>query len=455
MPSHLRRLTLPLLALLLIGGVLGINLRRAAAGYLPAAPPAPPAATIVVTSTADGTLAALSGNGTCDLREAIEAANTNAMVGQCVAGMTGADTITFAPAVTGTITLTQGELTVSEALTIQGPGANLLTISGNHASRVFSIAAGSFDVTFSHLTIANGRAKGTDISGGGFNIDITGFAGGIHNQSTGALTITNSTLAGNSAVGGAASGGSVNFGGFGSGGGIDNLSTGPVKAGNTIIANNTASSNDPDVSGRLTSDGYNLIENPSGATITPAQPTDIFNVDPQLGPLQNNGGPTMTHRPLTGSPVIDKGNSFGLTTDQRGFLRPQDNPAIANAAGGDGADIGAVELFVDAPAMNMIQLVIAPSTNPAGAAQELISAINQANDDPAPTTIKLVCGTYTLTARNDTYYGFNGLPVITTPVIIQGNGAVIERRRARRRSVSSPSPKKTRRPVWRSPRPAA
>jgi hypothetical protein len=40
--------------------------------------------------------------------------------------------------------------------------------------------------------------------------------------------------------------------------------------------------------------------------------------------------------------VIDKGNAFGLSTDQRGVLRPIDFPAIPNA--GDGSDIGAVEL---------------------------------------------------------------------------------------------------------------
>src|SRR5438094_684353 len=60
------------------------------------------AAAIPVNSTADGTLAALSGNGFCELREAIEAANTNAAVDACPAGMAGADTITFS--VSGMIT---------------------------------------------------------------------------------------------------------------------------------------------------------------------------------------------------------------------------------------------------------------------------------------------------------------------------------------------------------------
>ena len=53
----------------------------------------------------------------------------------------------------------------------------------------------------------------------------------------------------------------------------------------------------------------------------------------------------MTHALISGSPAIDKGKSFGSTTDQRstGFPRLYDDPAIANAAGGDGTDIGAYE----------------------------------------------------------------------------------------------------------------
>ena len=53
------------------------------------------------------------------------------------------------------VTLTSGQLVINKSLTIQGPGANLLTVSGNNASRVFSISAGAFNVTLSGLTIAN------------------------------------------------------------------------------------------------------------------------------------------------------------------------------------------------------------------------------------------------------------------------------------------------------------
>src|SRR5207245_2663498 len=64
-----------------------------------------------------------------------------------------------------------------------------------------------------------------------------------------------------------------------------------------------------------------------------------------LGPLQDNGGPTFTHALLRCSPAIDKGANFTPSAaDQRGFPRPVDDPNIANAAGGDGSDVGAFEV---------------------------------------------------------------------------------------------------------------
>jgi hypothetical protein len=72
---------------------------------------------------------------------------------------------------------------------------------------------------------------------------------------------------------------------------------------------------------------------------------DIHGGDPQLGPLTDNGGPTLTMAPAASSPLIDAGASFGLTADQRGQRRPVDDPAKPNAVadGADGSDIGAVE----------------------------------------------------------------------------------------------------------------
>jgi hypothetical protein len=71
---------------------------------------------------------------------------------------------------------------------------------------------------------------------------------------------------------------------------------------------------------------------------------DLVNQDPQLGPLQNNGGETQTMMPAISSPAVDRGTGLGLASDQRGAPRPIDFPSIPNAAGGDGSDIGAVEV---------------------------------------------------------------------------------------------------------------
>ena len=73
----------------------------------------------------------------------------------------GGNTIVFSNIVTGTITLGSA-LSITTDVTILGPGANVLTISGNNADRVFTINPGA--VTISGLTIANGRTTG---QGGG------------------------------------------------------------------------------------------------------------------------------------------------------------------------------------------------------------------------------------------------------------------------------------------------
>ena len=166
--------------------------------------------------------------------------------------------------------------------------------------------------------------------------------GGIYNIGT--LTVTNSTISGNLSFGGAEGGGilndhiltlvnctiSNNLAGLG--GGICNGPSTTVNAKNTIIATNFASTS-PDFYGSLTSQRYNLIGNTAGTTITGDVTGNQTNVDPLLGPLQDNGGPTQTQAPLPNSPAIDKGSSSGATTDQRGFPRPIDNTSISNAVG--------------------------------------------------------------------------------------------------------------------------
>lgn len=239
------------LGLLLIAGLMASSIARFANRGAQAAALM---TNFTVNSKADGTLAALAGNATCDLREAIAAANTNAAVGQCPAGMAGMDTITFAPNVTGTITLTAGELMIGQALTITGPGADSLTISGNQVSRVFNIAAGNFDVTLSGLTIANGQMKGANVNPIAGNSD----GGGIRNASIGTVEIANCTLSGNSAIGGEAraelptSPETVSpplTGGKGNGGGIFNADAGTIRIINSTLTANSATGGNANNSG--------------------------------------------------------------------------------------------------------------------------------------------------------------------------------------------------------------
>jgi hypothetical protein len=330
----------------------------------------------------------------------------------------GGSTITFAANVRGAINLTSNELLINKALTISGPGANLLTVQRSTASgtanfRIFNIAFASVNAAISGLTIANGVAG----NGGGINnpgtvtltsVTISGNfgsnGGGIFNSGT--LTLTNSTMSGNtvnSSIGAGSGGGIFNNGGtvnlsnstiFGntangpsstsdSGGGIftnlgtvnitestisgnsgdvggalRNVNNASVYLDNTIIALNT-SANGPDVNGPINLGHYNLIGNSSGAMIPGTFPSDQVGtagspIDPLLGPLQDNGGPTFTCALLPGSPAIDKGGDYfggGPTTDQRGFPRPIDFPGIANAndVGSDGRDIGAFEVQAPSP----------------------------------------------------------------------------------------------------------
>jgi hypothetical protein len=92
-------------------------------------------------------------------------------------------------------------------------------------------------------------------------------------------------------------------------------------------------------SASIVSLGYNLTDDPTTAYLD--QLTDWINTDPLLRPLADNGGPTKTHALKPGSPALDSGDRSGLNTDQRGFLRPYDQPGLTNVS--DGSDIGALE----------------------------------------------------------------------------------------------------------------
>jgi hypothetical protein len=135
--------------------------------------------------------------------------------------------------------------------------------------------------------------------------------------------LQHSTLSANQAtggVGGSSCAGS-GFWGEGSGGGLA-VTAGTLRTSNTILAGNAATTTAPDISGNLGSQGHNLIGNSTGGS--GFDRTDLPDVDPLLGPLQDNGGPTFTHALLFGSPAIDSGDdTYAPDWDQRGpgFLR--------------------------------------------------------------------------------------------------------------------------------------
>jgi hypothetical protein len=125
--------------------------------------------------------------------------------------------IVFQPGLTGTITLTSGELDIGRNLTITGPGATSLAISGNNNSRVFNISFSNATVSISGLTISAGLAQGASGSNSMNPDGAPGQGGGIINS--GALTLTLCVVEKCTALGGNASAAGVD-GGDGSGGGI-------------------------------------------------------------------------------------------------------------------------------------------------------------------------------------------------------------------------------------------
>ena len=339
------------------------------------------AANIVVTTDDD------AGNGatTCTLREAILAATSNAAVGACSAGNGAApDVIGFDEALDGaSITLAGARLEIASDIVIDADGKHI-TISGNGASQVFYVGAGT-EVVLRGLTITGGNDTGTKLAenGGGIVVHETSHAG----DST-RLTLEASTVTGNHGVG---LGGGIKAGfrtiltvrrstisgntALQSGGGIYTLSR-------VVIANTTIAANTAKVTGGIDSDpsfGFGTITN---SIISGNSATDTFDPQPDCGVaftsgghnvfgvdaecpitsddigiaaadvfsmvldqnLADNGGPTVTHALLdpavtsSANPAVDFGGTCG-PTDQRGHAAP------AGAA----CDAGAVELGANTP----------------------------------------------------------------------------------------------------------
>jgi hypothetical protein len=204
-------------------------------------------------------------SGAGSLRAAVSAANLDP----------AADTITFAPGVTGQINLTSGGLTITHDLTITGPGATALVVDGNNAATILQIS-GSTTVAISGLGFASGLSSSSGMAGaiqnGGtlsvsqsdFGVNDAVGAGGGAIQNTGSLTVRDSTFAANAAGGVGTGSGS----GIGSGGAIDNTTGASLIVSGSTFGSNTAGG-----------DGAGAIDSGdgSGGAIATAGPATITN----------------------------------------------------------------------------------------------------------------------------------------------------------------------------------
>jgi uncharacterized repeat protein (TIGR01451 family) len=220
------------------------------------------------------------------------------------------------------------------------------------------------DLTIERSTINNNAAVANTSNGPSSEAKVAG--GGIGLFSGAELTIKASTITGNKAEAGAAATTSATGGGIAAyssptvpitvlgstvssntvGAATINVGAnvgGPIglTARSTILADPSGDSS-CDAVVPVTSEGFNLDED-SSCLPSPAA-TDIQGIDPQLGELQDNGGPTKTRAIPPTSPALDKGIATDASgDDQRGEPRTVDFPGVTNASGGDGADIGAYE----------------------------------------------------------------------------------------------------------------
>lgn len=317
----------------------------------------------------------------CSLREAVQAANSSS----------DKSAISFAgPAFLGaqTIVLSGTPLNLNSDISLQGPGARLLTVKGG------LIMAANTTSSLSGLTLANGSGisnggtltvsslavnsctlsgnqntdSGAISNNGTLTLNNSTFSGNFVSSSfgrggaidnLGTLTVNNSTFSGNSSNGaggalfnaGTATINNSTFSGNSAkvGGGIC-ASSGQLILNNSIVANNTAVVRGANIFGSVNGGDYNLV--PDGSSLPGTH--NITGQDPKLGTLANNGGPTDTFviafnslARNAGDPTFDGTGGF----DQRGSGYPR--------VSGGRVDIGAFEFQNHAPVLGDASLTFA------------------------------------------------------------------------------------------------
>ena len=236
----------------------------------------------------------------------------------------------------GAIETSTTMLTIGQTTFYRNSATNF---GGAIAGQGMTVTTSTFDSNFAPSAGAISGAAGTSISQSTFSSnDATSGTGGAFDNIGTPNTVTDSTFYGNHATtngaaiynGGGLTVNNSTIAGSTGGDGIYNAASRSVTLENTILANNTTVNCFN--AGTLISAGNNLD---SGSSCNLTATGDLSGVDPMLGTLANNGGPTQTMALLPGSPAIDQGSNVTCaSTDQRGVSRPQ----------GAACDIGAYEL---------------------------------------------------------------------------------------------------------------
>jgi len=282
------------------------------------------------------------------------------------------------------------------------------TVTGNRAP----IGAGVYSNMALHLATTTVRDNVASDFGGGLvtrraatvvNSSIVanaavGYGAALSHTSDDAMTLQNVTISGNDA----GSAGAVYFDGDADLVNVtitDNSPTGVYwQSGDVTLVNALLAANDgPNCSEALTSLGYNL-EDADTCGLDPDMDDLVF-ADPLLGPLTDNGGPTLTHAIDPASPAVDAAdNNFCLQTDQRGKPRVD-----GDFDGATECDIGAYERLSSFTVNSTRDAV---DDNPGNGICETVpgndectlrAAIQEVNQLGGAETITLPTGVYTLT----------------------------------------------------------
>ena len=219
-------------------------------------------------------------------------------------------------------TLNLTDSTVADNVSLNQPGGGIYGFFGTTINITRSTVSGNAaatDVAGGMRSLGNTTVVNSTFSG---NTSTAWHGGGIF-HTDGQLVVTNSTFTANNAPAGTASG--IVVATFGS---PANLTlTNSVMEGN---GGAFACAIEGGGAATITSGGSNVI---ADGSCNPNGTTDQSSTDALLGPLADNGGPTLTHALGTGSPAIDAAAGACPATDQRGIARPQ----------GAGCDVGSFE----------------------------------------------------------------------------------------------------------------